>query len=333
MAKFSDLPKEIILAILHFVYPNDIESFVMTTKSIYELSTAAYKEHNELKQKYSAFYDLSSGGFMSFIELLGVVVDNRKIGHYIKEVAIAEWSQGWAERGEHPPPYDGAQMARVRDAVYEVHRKYAEGILDEIECGDEEPMIAMLLLLLPNLETINWCPNDDYQTSWLKVFLNEIATYKGPKAPLRRLNTVRISNEVDNTESLNMIALFACLPALQKLHAFDIYQVHYDHSHPRSQGVKRSNVTELIFSNVSIYSKSLFEFLSSFGALQTFSWDGPCLRAHPALPVDISDQDLFDLTGSEQRYWHMLKKLYRASPSCPVAPSNVGWETSEAFVV
>lgn len=274
MAKFNDLPTDIILAILPFVTPDDLESFAMTTRGIYQLSTLACKEHNELKKKYSVFYDLSSGGSMSFTKFLGVVLEDRKIGHYVKKFVANEWCQGWIIMGEHPPPYAEDQMARVRDATCEKFPKVAAGPLFDIKYGDEDPVIALLFSFLPNLQELSWSPGGEQKTRWIDYSLGQIATMKGPEAPLAKLKTVYIDHQDNFDTGLDMVAKFASLPAVQQICA-NVF--HTDTSVKAILGheVHDSNTTHLSFIKSSIHSKCWVDFLQGFRALRSFKWDRP----------------------------------------------------------
>lgn len=290
MAIFNDLPKDIILAILPFVTPDDLESFAMTTRSIYQLSTLACKEHNKLKKKYSVFYDLSSGGSMSFTELLEVVLKNRKIGYYVKKFVATEWYQGCNEWTQRPPPSAQAHMARVRAATLEKFPEMAAGPLFDINYGDEDPIIALLFSYLTNLQEVSWSPRGEPHTSWIDYSLGHFATLKGPEAPLGKLRTVYIDHQDVLDTGLDMVAKFASLPAVQQICASNLF--HADSSVKAILGheVHDSNTIHLSFIKSSIHSKCWDNFLQGFRALRSFKWDRPSQD----VDVELSPGDFFE---------------------------------------
>lgn len=290
MAKFSDLPNEILVTVLCFLTPNDIESFVLTAKRIYALSTTTIKIHNDMKRKYSEFWDETFGGSMSVTKLLEEVLEDQRIKFYVKKVFISEWWDSWNYDQGHRP-LAAEQMMRLKDAAHQNLGDMAEwAIADLEEDGTEDPVIALLLSLLPNIQELSWSPEDDQRMLSICLTLRRIATLKGSEAPLAKLTTVCINDRSVSATNAGILELFASLPAVQELQAWEVYQpdektwLDLDEEEP-------SNIVKLQFTNVSIHPKNFFRLLRQFKALRHFGWDGPCWDFHTG---DATDNDLFE---------------------------------------
>lgn len=63
MASFSSLPNEMIREIGRHVMPEDLESFSLASKRTYAVTFPFLKEHRELRERYSAFYNPGKAAF------------------------------------------------------------------------------------------------------------------------------------------------------------------------------------------------------------------------------------------------------------------------------
>ena len=156
MAVFSDLPNELIMIIWGYVIePESVERFALVSKGIHGLAAPFLREHARLKQQYSGicYPDSSKHGGAAF--LLERMLLNPRIALYIKELEIDEWASCWdARRNRHTSPYPTHTMDTFKDAIrhcFLVSPTEAGSWVADIEAGDEEPILALIIKQLTRL--------------------------------------------------------------------------------------------------------------------------------------------------------------------------------------
>lgn len=82
MATFADLPVEILLDILQYILPEDLESFAQTCRKVTFVAQAHLKDHRQLVRKYASCSNTpeSIGGILN---LLDVLLQEEKMAHYV----------------------------------------------------------------------------------------------------------------------------------------------------------------------------------------------------------------------------------------------------------
>ena len=161
-------------------------------------------------------------------------------------------------------PYGEESMSRLREAVYKlVPQDEASFWIKAMESGSEDPIISMLLLLLPNISTLKF----EYQVQshqFLQHTLYSIARMKGPGVPLSHLHYVKTPNQ--GIEGFRLLGLLSALPSM-------IYDVETD-VHPDTDMVPWTRTSEeMTLTTSMIKPKHLFEFLEAFRRLRSFTYD------------------------------------------------------------
>ena len=162
MASFSHLPNEVVCEIAKLLSPEEIESFSLVSKGIFAVTWGHLEEHRRLKRKYGNFEDIIATGAMlgdTFSEFIADVLKNQRVRQYITAVGLYRDDHdvrldGFPPGDEHIQ-YTEEQTVLFKQALstYILPEKLRPWI-KQLEGGNSTPMIALLLILLPNLHSI-----------------------------------------------------------------------------------------------------------------------------------------------------------------------------------
>ncbi|CAD6589614.1 MAG: hypothetical protein ASARMPRED_004142 [Alectoria sarmentosa] len=305
MARFSDLPNELVREVAGHVMPDDIESFSLISSGVYAQALPLLKEHRELKSRYSAFGNLEKTGFDgrrlgksdfrgpqvmlncytgdSLSNLLTDVLTDHRVVPYIKELRLDYCCLAWEsedpdpsnERHEHIP-YTEEQFALFKQALsrYLLPAKL-EAWTTQLELGHEGPIITLLIALLPNINSIKFEGGEDLSYH-VREAIECIKTDSKPGMPiLARLERV---NLVCNKPlpfpggdpcAVEFLAFLATIPSLKSLYADQItlWDGPYDFSclSPHS-----SNIIDLGLKSCDLSHRDVEDLLQGLKALQSF---------------------------------------------------------------
>ena len=298
MAWLTDLPNEIILMIIPLVSPDDIESFTSTCRKIYNLAAQDLERHRSLKRQYGAYHlrgpddnSLRCRGS----QLLDEIIQEPRTAFYVQQLWNHGWFSRWVPQGQDlgPPslegvhrPYNEGTISRMRELVTRhVPHDEASRWMENIEFGAESPIVALLLLLLPNLTTVKVLANGP---DFLYATLCRITKMTGPEKPLSRLRHVQITHcgDIESKTELNIIALYAALPSVRSIHSLRAYDpislidTRTDLV-PRTSG---SDLQDLTFTSCLIESEILYNLLKHLKALRSFTYDASIRKYIPAQP-------------------------------------------------
>ena len=229
MAHFSQFSNEIISEIWgNVLEPKDVESFALVSKLIYAVGRRFVEDHKNLKNKYS-FIDLVSQTRASApVFLLKDVLLRPRVAFYVTHLSINSYWTAWLNLKDnndsdgdsgtyHHAPYPEEIMALCIEAVGKtsfVPRNQVSRWIEKIRKGDEDPIRALLFLLLPNITTVTLV-RDGIGGDLLQETIKRIA--EAEKAMfLTRLITVFKSGDEDG--GIDCLNTFAALPSVQNLH-------------------------------------------------------------------------------------------------------------------
>ena len=283
------MPNEITLMIIRLVLPDDIESFTSTCTQIYNVATEDLERHRTLKRKhrvygyedpsryrdprlYSAPYPLSNR--CSLAQLLDEILQEPRIAFYVHEVSIHGWRRKWSAQ-EHLEimrpenrhlPYSEGTISRLRKAVSDlVPQDEVSSWMRCIRSGCEDPIISLLLLLLPNLSTLKLNHLGE-ELEYLCDTLYHISNMKSPAAPLSRLRHVQVPRY------LELVDIFAAIPSVRSIHGFNIHEFITDTDWDTDLAPRTSKLEDLTFATCIINPKRFCEFLETFEALRSFTY-------------------------------------------------------------
>lgn len=291
MAALSHLPNEMITEIwARILEPRDIERFALVSKHIYALGKPFVDEHNKLKREYSLSetgpYTRSSAPAF----LLKDVLLRPRVALYVTHLSIGRYQVHWEDPVSDSDddvrchsPYPDDDMALFIEAIRKasfVPRNEIEGWITSVREGNEDPILALLPLLLSNLTTTILV----IQSSWEQQIqpletIQRIA--KAENRPfLTRLTTVNLHVELplaDNFMDWEWLNMSVTLPVVQSIHVKRLGSLEEDDSINYKQlftpGI--SNTTELTFVDSGIGSESMLRLFESIKGLKRFSYVEP----------------------------------------------------------
>ena len=176
----------------------------------------------------------------------------------------------------------------VRENVDVSEKELEEDWFAEIDKGNEEPLIALLLLLLPNLQHVQ--VGSIHTNSFLCIHevLNSISFDQHSRS-LRKLRSVGLEYVLADDDFLDFeyVRLFAALPSVTSMTGNRVgsdpdYLLHSPPSHLYS-----TNLTNLSFVKCVINPKTLVDFISSTWKLERFFYK------LEGSPTDAADFDPF----------------------------------------
>ena len=196
MVDFSQLPNEMISEIWgQIVEPRDVESFALVSKLIYAIGGPFVAEHNALVREYSRFDTNDTRAS----DLLKNVLIRPRVALYVTNIAIVGY--WWDTNGYSSddvdvdyPPYPDDVMAMFIEAIQKTSilpPRDVQYSMKQIRFGNEDPIFALLLLLLPNISTITLKDRGWIDLGLCSRTIQRIAEAKQTKF-LLRLRTVNI---------------------------------------------------------------------------------------------------------------------------------------------
>lgn len=199
----------------------DIYNSSTVSKRVYLLVCEALREHCKLTKRLSIIsnVDTESGEPGLFGRILKEVLLNPRAARYPSLLKIGRWVNKWDGEAGNPrgrvPKRDLELFKQaVRDNLTVSEEKLQKDWLPAIDQCDEEPLIALLLLLLPNLRKIQFCSM--YEICFLVEEALSAILYKGYPS-LRKLRTVDLQcAAAADSDSLDfgLVKCFAKIPSV-----------------------------------------------------------------------------------------------------------------------
>lgn len=294
MADFSQLPNEMVSQIWGYILePEDVESFALVSKHIYATGRSCVEEHNKLKREYSFFRFDSCTAPCAQAYWLKEVLLRPRFALYVTHISIGRYLSEWQDSGddhdddngdeEWPDdghtPYPGNVMALFIEAIGKpslVPLNEVSRWTTRIRAGDEDPVLALLSMLLPNLTTITLL-DEGCNGELFKETIQRIAEAEKMMFFTRLVTVNIVFTSNGNYMDLDLLRKFAALPLLQSMHLNQMgtneAEVFIDYTQYFKPG--NYNITELTFTNSGVRPKFLFQFLESIKGLKKFSYVNP----------------------------------------------------------
>lgn len=270
MAQFKDLPNEVVIMIAESVLPGDIENFSATTKNVRLLCERSLRKHYELKRKYRESYCMVKGSDLS--DLVHDIALEPDIALHIECLTLQyDWYNDPDSSLKHLTREKMMSLGGV--VARSMPPDHSSAWVTAIESGDEDPILAILLLQLRNVATLKL---SYVMVTYQLVFQTLTRILETPGVPhLSNLTTLEVypqGSDPDRSPNWHAINIFAKLPSLQSVIAWNLWIEDHDDDrdyllHPRS-----SNVSSLMFTQISISAQRLYEFLRGFRELKKFSY-------------------------------------------------------------
>ena len=309
MTGFTDLPNELVVEVWRQVVdPKSVENFALTSKRIYALGRCFVREHNVLKLKFSSIPHSLSGTDSGPAETLRTLLQNCRAALYVRELLSDDWrlmqegSDDSVQIDHSPFSNHTTELSRqlIKDSPL-ILEDEIEPWLDKIEAGSEGACFFLVLMMLPNLQSLTV----DHVCLVDSLLFDTVKRITGPGHPeaLSRLTEVRLQAGDNRTEfkEFDWVFTFATLPSVKAIKAWDIgpececrgynshnddcigncycpeenYHCNHTMCHKRRPALlpRTSSVTHLTFVNCAINPRRLVRVLRGLQALESFEWD------------------------------------------------------------
>lgn len=286
MAGFNDLPNEVVLGVWpHVLGPDDIASFALVSKRVFELGTAFLKEDRRLRSKYTIIKSNRGWDDETLAYLLNDVLTNPHIALYVRHLHACdflmpgknpylEYDSG-AEEGLSPPcehlsSYMAICRNEIRSADY-LHPSETKTWIQRLNDGSDEPLLACLLNLLPGL-----CTLELHGTRFVNKLFTVIYRIirKSSSESFPRLKSISLSNiPPDKSGGMSLVKMFLLLPSLEKISCYNFLDFPLKRGIPDLIVAPRSSlITELVFDFCGNITHGLSSLLEGIKALKKFTY-------------------------------------------------------------
>ena len=273
MAKLTGLPNEIIVEILKNVSSvSDIDAFCLTSKDIRAVARPILVDHMSLKMRCTNWRNTVEPGLMASgppAALLKDILDNPRVALYVNSLHINEYEKSGAAFLT-----DGAVMRTLSKSVQDcAFIPEAEKYLwmDKINAGNEDPVIGLLLFLLPNLTRLRLEADDLTLTPDM---VKRICMSDTPMA-LTKLRTVELDGHAEWVRiNTGFFKSFTLLPAIERL-SMKGAELLYDELDPELKAIVRSHkspIRHLSFEGCEVCPAMLLDILAASDCLATFTY-------------------------------------------------------------
>ena len=235
---FASVPNEIIVHVWRQILdPGDVESFALTTKTIYELGSSFIREHEKLRARFSSI-DLGLHPARKLKRLLL----NPRAALYVRSISITRWFDEWLDVEFVGKQYEGYHSSYPKDTM-ELFVSSIRGApfnlgdevlhwLNALESGDEAIVCSLVLTILPNVRSLNLCGAGSTRVLLLDT-IYRMSKSRDTEA-LSQLTEVQLKlDDWRVAEGFNWVRTFATLPSVKAIEASNI-GLNYDDPEDRN---------------------------------------------------------------------------------------------------
>lgn len=272
MPLLLDLPTELLQHIIDQTYHKDLVNLALTCRHINKLSQSALQHHQVLLSKYSVVSSSwRCGGVLA--ELTARVLREPRIGLYVSKLHIDSWCTAWSapESESNLPvhneyPEDTMHIVGEAGAFLEaLFESKSSTWLDSFKKGDEEAVIALLLLKLANLEHLSL--NAFVSCRYLEFAL-DYAQGRSDQGCLSRLHSVNL--ESDSGRSLESLNRLARIPSVRVIKISGTQS--WGSPMLISPIAGRFDLDSVLLNDCRLGSKALHSFIENISGLRCFSF-------------------------------------------------------------
>lgn len=265
MANIHCLPDELLLRILSFVPQQDLESLANASLRWHRVSRNRLQEHKRFRAQYRVVNFETQPECHRFLSK-ALLTD---IAFYVEEVHLQTMEGGYGWKDLYEIPVDNLLLFRsaMESSPY-IENGDVSVWMDELEYGDEDPVMAILLPLLPNLHTLtlaSTCQGGemDFLSDVVgRIALDTACSTAEANHPFRKLRTVDfLAYNEEHGHDLTIIARFLALPSVRKItaHCVSAYESRLNicEDFRRDERLPLSQVDSCFFFSSNISAKSL----------------------------------------------------------------------------
>lgn len=312
--------------------PDEIRNFALLSRNVLAMATRILKEDLRLRKKYETIDNHHPGQASISARLLKDILRNPDIALYVKTLNLTYWEQEWRDpsdgsdpsewdndyRSDHHVPYTEEDMALYHGAL-DLDDPLLQGGIDlltwkdMLNDGDEDPVVALLFTMLPNLRRLLF---GEIPTATHVLEVIHRISMSSTSTSLSQLKHVELLGEsTAEGEHISLIKPFALLPSVREIICWSLVEEGLGHDddldcYTRSQS---SNVTHLTLKDChGDITKGLSIILEGFTALKSFTFlDRGQFSAEKYIPTS----DPFWIRAALQSHTrHCLESLTMRSP-------------------
>ena len=315
-----DLPNEVLGSIIDCVDPGDLDHFVESSPLLKSLATHALEVHREREQEYT---EIGVFGCHEHIgqhplQVLEQICANPQVAWYPRSLTVECCSTRGVEHFDEefarlmnddefdkkyePEYFDGGFWESDAINVYRVIKSWAKDIRDlvfhsgyfdeeESECwynqirkGNREAVVGLLLMLLPNLEIIEFRTWSTHMNLLVKIVQRitrppkeSSKETKEGACVLMKLRELRLrGGEISaRWEDFGLAGCFALLPSMRKICAVEVYCWFFNSStHAWTQVEPRSsNIDEIHMEHAFLRTWTILDCLRCLKTLRKLHYD------------------------------------------------------------
>lgn len=263
MASLSGLSNELILNIAGFILPDDIVNFSMTCKALHNLSSRYLIEDKRLHKTHRRWFDTKDNE--NLVTLLRRVLAYPRLAYYIREI---ECYIGGGELIDELTTDDLASFrtafSNSRFGVFD--ERDINLSIEEIEKSNLEPILGLLMNMLPNLGIIDFSGYPGELVRFTSTAWN--ISKSASSAQSLKLHTMSFYyKESHSPASLSILHPFLILPSIKTIYANNIA---YCLQHPLVP--KSSSIIKLELHSCSFSEIELLQFFQIFKALESLEF-------------------------------------------------------------
>ena len=312
MPTLLDLPNELLEGILSCIAPNDLDNFVLSCKLLHKLATLRLQEHKVLKRDLTRVDNRRPFKANQISELLHHILVMPFKADYVQQVYIDDWHWRFFDPNEDDEAAESCPHHLYADNTMQAFKTAVqktdsipigdkERWISRIECGDENPVLGLLLSKLHYLTSINIS-----LTSMEDRFLFQIleGAIKEPGSPsFSRLLEVEISGISLEMHNLCLLTIFAALPSVTSLKARRLFGEDWHHHKAFSLTPHSSNLRDLDLEGCNISCSAFFNLIKSAKSLRSFTYSYPeysdrCYRSETPPAFTWACAALFEYTST-----------------------------------
>lgn len=254
--------------ILEYILPGDIINFSTTCRSIYHLSASILREHKRLKSTCWMWSD--NDDEENLVTLLRRVLNNPRLAYYVEEIVCDIGG------GEPPDNLAAGDLEAFREAFrnsrFAIEDKNDIDLrIEEIEDGEMESILGLLMTLLPNLRQIIFTnhPGDTPTFDSVIKCISRAHSTSASFLPLSKLQRLHLDYLNSHSPAdIDFLYPFLTLPSMRSVYARYVADSLEYPLVPMS-----SSVTDLTLLSCGFSQTTILEFIGIFKALESFEYD------------------------------------------------------------
>ncbi|KAF6232930.1 hypothetical protein HO173_008893 [Letharia columbiana] len=347
MATILGLPNELLSQVVDLTDPDDLESLSACCKRIHGSAEKRIKQHRNFKDKYTTItFDDAAPEDQTVIHpfvLLQDVLLEPRIAHYPGVINLRSWSIKPMQSPYYlDPDTVSLQVAqrctqRIHDVITQCPYLRRERPADpeepadpesEIQRGNPDAAIALLLTLFPNLQTLNVTQRLFLYSNVRKMIYkiqqvqSKVPSDAKSSQAFSKLARVDVSPTGDTLDSARIrdLVLLSALPSIETIRVSNMFYPDYVGIWPPTPKFIDVAATEIIIVGSVFASRILAGFLSNARSLRRFTYQHLRYRGHyaewkPLLLVNILQEYTsntlrhLDLTFTGQAEFPSLETL------------------------